>query len=490
MNNINVWNIDFNIDNQKIIDNFLKFKQDLALLNLSKPINEYSLVEQIVYNIALFHCNRLNISLDNSTFVEFWFKSVPDTDNFHLDCDEFVRHKQDKYIHPLLSCVTYLNDHNCPTILTNIDYDTYKYKEFEDQTSIFCSFPRFGKHITFEPNKFHGTSNVFNNDNSKMPRYMLAMNLWDKKPENICYCDNNIINNELINNVNTELINNEKEYINSYKIIKNISIIDNPFNSIFVSNKIINFDLFEKLLYNKETNLFLKFGEFIPENNNNHCFQIMINNESEKTKLQTALKNKYGNIIDDINTMMDENAVICYNRFLQRFHYSKIFTNDTCKWIINECEQYATINGGWTKNRHNKYPTTDLPIENIKTIFNFIIESFKTISLKITKSYNLNDDIKINFVDVFVVKYKFNEQNHLELHKDGSFLSFNILLSNPDDFEGGGTYFDDGLIMRPEQGDLIIHSSKMKHSGLPITKGTRYLLVGFINLDMPLKNVD
>lgn len=75
----------------------------------------------------------------------------------------------------------------------------------------------------------------------------------------------------------------------------------------------------------------------------------------------------------------------------------------------------------------------------------------------------------------------------LELHKDGSFLSFNILLSHPDDFEGGGTYFDDGLTMTPEQGGLTIHSSKIKHSGLPITKGIRYLLVGFVNIDISLK---
>jgi len=60
------------------------------------------------------------------------------------------------------------------------------------------------------------------------------------------------------------------------------------------------------------------------------------------------------------------------------------------------------------------------------------------------------------------------------------------LLSNPHDFEGGGTYFDDGLIMKGEQGDLIIHSSKINHSGVSITKGTRYLLVGFANIHISI----
>jgi hypothetical protein len=480
MNNIDIWNIEFNLDNQEIIDNFLKntLHVPLSLLNLLKSKNEYSFEEQIVYNIAEFHFNRMNISLDNSVFVEFWFKSIPDTDNFHLDCDEFIKSNQNKYVHPLLSCVTYLNDHNCPTVLTNIDYDTYKYKEFEDQTSLYLSFPRFGKHITFEPNKFHGISNLFNNDNYKKARYMLAINLWDKKPENVPYYDIKL---------NEQLIE-DKTII---KIETNISkIVSNPFESIIVSNKIKIVDFFERLLYHKEKNLFLMFEEFISENSNNHCFEIILKHETEKDKLQQKLKNKYGNIIDDINSIMDENAVISYNRFLQRFSYQKIFTNDICRWIINECENYANSNGGWTTKRHVKYPTTDLPIENVKPIFPFIVETFKTIADKIKKSYNLNDDIKLNFVDVFIVKYKHNEQSFLELHKDGSFLSFNILLSNQDDFEGGGTYFDDGLIMTQEQGDLTIHSSKIKHAGLPITKGTRYLLVGFVNIDLLLKAED
>jgi hypothetical protein len=481
MNNINIWNIDFNIDNQEIIDNFLNVKRCLLLLDLSKSINEYSIVEQIVYNIASFHFNRLNISLNDSVFVEFWFKSVSDTDKFHLDCDEVVRHTQNKYIHPLLSCVTYLNDHNCPTILTNIDLEIYKYKDFEEQTSLFLSFPRLGKHITFEPDKFHGTSNLYNNNNYKKPRYMLAINLWNKKPENIPYYDGKIYDSQ--NNI-TELKDNIIEY---KKIITNIANIDDPFQTICVSDKIINFNLFEKLLYKKEKDLFFKFEELISENNDNHTFKIIVNNDAEKIKLQQDLKNKYGNIIDDINAILDEKTAIKYNRFLQRFQFQQIYTNDICRWIINECENYAIQNGGWTKNRHNNYPTTDLPIDKVKTIFYFIIESLKTISLKIKQSYNLNDEIKINFVDVFVVKYKFNEQSYLEIHKDGSFLSFNILLSNPNDFEGGGTYFDDGLIMTPEQGDLILHSSKMNHSGLPITKGTRYLLVGFVNLELLIK---
>jgi hypothetical protein len=201
------------------------------------------------------------------------------------------------------------------------------------------------------------------------------------------------------------------------------------------------------------------------------------------------LKNKYGDIIDDINEIMDEKRNLKYNRFLQRFHYEKVYTPDICRYLINESEKYAANNGGWTTKRHNNYPTTDLPVEKIPFIFGLVLETLHTIVIKVKKSYGLRDNMVINIHDLFVVKYKDSEQNYLDMHLDGSFLSFNILLSNTADFEGGGTYFDDGLISHLEQGDILIHSSKIKHAGLPITKGTRYLLVGFLNLDLAVEDI-
>ena len=192
--------------------------------------------------------------------------------------------------------------------------------------------------------------------------------------------------------------------------------------------------------------------------------------------------------MDDINEIMNDTIKLKYNRFLQRFCYNKIYTPDMCKFIINECEKYANNNGGWTLKRHDNYPTTDLPVEKIQSIFGIVLETMNTVSNKVKKSYGLNESITIDVKDLFVVKYKDNAQNYLDLHSDGSFLSFNILLSDKNDFEGGGTYFDDGLTTHLEQGDILIHSSRIKHAGLPITKGTRYLLVGFLNINIPIEN--
>ena len=67
-------------------------------------------------------------------------------------------------------------------------------------------------------------------------------------------------------------------------------------------------------------------------------------------------------------------------------------------------------------------------------------------------------------------------------HRDESELSFNLLLSDAGDFEGGGTYFP-GItppVVRPQRGDLLSHYGGLTHASVPTTGGQRYILVGFL----------
>jgi hypothetical protein len=59
------------------------------------------------------------------------------------------------------------------------------------------------------------------------------------------------------------------------------------------------------------------------------------------------------------------------------------------------------------------------------------------------------------------------------------------MLSSSKNYEGGGTEFNDGIKIFLEQGDILVHSGYVKHSGLEVTNGVRYILVGFtsINID-------
>ena len=76
-------------------------------------------------------------------------------------------------------------------------------------------------------------------------------------------------------------------------------------------------------------------------------------------------------------------------------------------------------------------------------------------------------------------------QDSLRLHTDASMVSFNLALSDDShDYRGGGTFFPlyNHTIVKIHQGDLLVHDSGIIHGGAKITRGKRYLLVGFVDL--------
>jgi hypothetical protein len=170
------------------------------------------------------------------------------------------------------------------------------------------------------------------------------------------------------------------------------------------------------------------------------------------------------------------------NRFLNLYKIKSFIPKDLCKLIINESEKYADENGGWTRKRHKNYPTTDIPLCLITSIYGNVRNIiYKNILPKIRQLYDINGCC-IYCADIFIVKYKHDEKNELEFHRDGYVISFNILLNSIDDFTGGGTEFEDGTICKLNMGDMLIHCGKILHSGKKIESGIRYILIGFLKL--------
>jgi hypothetical protein len=471
---LNTWDLEFNNDIN--IDNLLNYittteKIDLGLLDINKE--SFNIIEKIVYDIALHHLNNLNLTFENNNIeIEFWIKNKFNYINqLHVDCDEQLR-KENIFNHPLLSCVTYFEDSNYPFILTDINLEQYKYKNFDESKKLHLIFPRKYQHVTFNPIYYHGAINIFEDEINKN-RSLLAINIWTKK-----------LSTKTILNLNLdESYNKNNKIFLLNKTTKN--------NDYQLNEELFNFDFYESLLYNTY-NIKQIFPKIIIEylkdkiNSNETSFTIINPKKPEEfdiikyktsiDNIENSKKNIY-NILD-----MDKDNIV-YNRFLQRFTFNKIYSPEICNWIINEAEQYAKNNGGWTTIRHELYPTTDIQVEKIKSICNFIFVSLENIFKKITKSYCLSNETNYNIKDLFIVKYNEQFQNELELHNDDSFLSFNLLLNHENDFEGGGTFFYDGIISYLQQGDMLVHSGKIKHSGIAITKGTRYVLVCFIMVD-------
>lgn len=216
--------------------------------------------------------------------------------------------------------------------------------------------------------------------------------------------------------------------------------------------------------------------------------------------MEKLFKNfNYENINDTSNIVNEicnyKNEIICEIMKENDNDYKpniikNIMSNDLCDLIINESEKYAKENSGWCKNRHKIYPTTDIPIKLLKNIdlivYNYIIINIFEI---ISNKYNLNKYF-IGINDLFIVKYEENGQYELEKHKDGSMISFNILLNKKSDFEGGGTIIETtngDILYELDKGDLLLHRGNNKHGGKKIFSGKRYILVGFLSY---LKNIN
>lgn len=165
----------------------------------------------------------------------------------------------------------------------------------------------------------------------------------------------------------------------------------------------------------------------------------------------------------------------------------KIFPKKLCIDMIKEAEIKAE-RLGWQTARHSDYPTTDLEltlgwkcIDRILPIVYYDIIPYYT---KIFKWKGQFIDRLIQIKELFIVKYD-EWQNSLKEHKDGNLLSFVVKLN--DDFVGGGTRFKNNSMNdygKMEIGDCLLFCGLEKHSGIPVTSGTRYILTGFLDIAM------
>jgi len=204
---------------------------------------------------------------------------------------------------------------------------------------------------------------------------------------------------------------------------------------------------------------------------------------------------------------------VCYlvwmspnNSFVSRVVFeAPLLTPEECQQILDFSYQAAQRNAegaaendtallrepaGWQKTRHSSYPTTDLNLVTDP----FSPEAREYISHKLDARLSpLLERIfgvtprAIRANDMFVVRYDAEERTLLEKHTDDSDISINILLS--DEFEGGGTQFWSRLTNRPfahvkpQKGQVVTHSALIHHEGMPVTKGVRHILVGFLAVD-------
>ncbi|XP_069690681.1 procollagen-lysine,2-oxoglutarate 5-dioxygenase 1 isoform X2 [Periplaneta americana] len=86
----------------------------------------------------------------------------------------------------------------------------------------------------------------------------------------------------------------------------------------------------------------------------------------------------------------------------------------------------------------------------------------------------------------FVVRYRPEEQPSLRPHHDSSTYTINVALNRPKiDYEGGGCRFIryNCSVTDTRLGWMLMHPGRLTHyhEGLPVTKGTRYIMISFVD---------
>jgi len=160
-----------------------------------------------------------------------------------------------------------------------------------------------------------------------------------------------------------------------------------------------------------------------------------------------------------------------------------VLSAEHCEKLSAAASACAHARGGWSSHRHSAYPTRDIQVKELtQDVQEQLLEALNERVLRPMAQRAGFDVAQLHYRDLFVVSYTTDAQPGLALHRDGSLLSFNVLLSSPTDFVGGGTRFPHiDAIMRPARGDAVVHSGSALHEGVPITDGTRLLLVGFVD---------
>jgi hypothetical protein len=451
---------------QHIFDNIIGKYVSFMLLIQGLKVTDFEYNSYWLENesfIKMINDNKINLQDVNDIHVEYFFKNGNEklSNQYHTDSDN-----------PLFTSLIYLSDNNIPTFILDTD-----------GKSIGLCFPEYLKTVIFDGGKnIHGYYKELYNDTSQ--RCLIALNVYSS-PNKYTPCLD-------INQMYQWYYMYNNNYSKELPIDLNIKIDKKE------SNEIIDVEI------NSTEEQFKLFNESLKKNNTNdstykkYKFRILSEiNKYVKNDVKRAFKIKINTNISDwtmydyeIDNEDNDNVSVKQfdpydKKYYNVFTEKSLFSNETCEWLITEANnQVKEIYGEWKNDRHNMYPTYDISIDKLKPpVLNYILNYFmRKIGLLVYNKFNISKEMNINIKEAFIVKYEENKQRSLEFHTDDSDITAIILLSNENSFTGGGTQFETGLCVYPNQGDMLLFGSNFKHQGMEIKTGVRMILTFFINV--------
>lgn len=231
---------------------------------------------------------------------------------------------------------------------------------------------------------------------------------------------------------------------------------------------------------------------------NMETFGHLINSESFDTShVHNDLYEIYTNQVDWERRYIHEN----YSKVLKDdyevqmpcpdVYWFPVVTPIFCKHLIDEMENFGKWSDGTNKDPrlaggYENVPTRDIHMNQVgfeQHWLYFLREYIRPVQEKVFIGY-FHDPPKA--IMNFVVRYHPEEQPSLRPHHDSSTYTINIALNRPHiDYEGGGCRFIRYNCSATELklGWSLMHPGRLTHyhEGLPVTRGTRYIMISFVD---------
>ncbi|XP_023253257.1 procollagen-lysine,2-oxoglutarate 5-dioxygenase 3-like [Seriola lalandi dorsalis] len=190
----------------------------------------------------------------------------------------------------------------------------------------------------------------------------------------------------------------------------------------------------------------------------------------------------YSRIFEDDKTFVEQPCPDVY--------WFPAFSEKMCDHMVETMEDNGEWSGGSHKDErlaggYENVPTVDIHMNQIgfeKEWLKFLKEFIVPVTEKLYPGYYPKAQAIMNFV----VRYRPDEQPSLRPHHDSSTFTINIALNRKGiDYEGGGCRFlrYDCKVESPRKGWSFMHPGRLTHyhEGLPTTRGTRYIMVSFVD---------
>jgi len=292
-----------------------------------------------------------------------------------------------------------------------------------------------------------------------------------------------------------EIVNNNRRglwnvpYINSCYLISG-TVIHNPETTPNYINNLLDADMaFATNLRASDIFMFvsnrLNFGHLVNNEqfSSDHLHPELW--ELERNRYDWELRYLHPNYSRslDADTELEEPCPDVY--------WFPVFTEKFCEEFVAEAENY----GKWSDGSNNDarlesgyeaVPTRDIHMNQI---------GYDTEWLYILDTYirPLQEHVFVGYFHRpprsmmnFIVRYRPDEQPNLKPHHDSSTYTINVALNKVGvDYEGGGCRFlrYDCQVVDTRMGWIFMHPGRLTHyhEGLYTTKGTRYIMISFVD---------